>query len=243
MHQTLERIQADATPVVDGPLKVYFVAASLLLTVTGARLSSFVAVILIFSLLTTHAVGRAYFTFVRYPVWFLVPSLALITFVTPGQTAFEYSVLHVSEEGIRLATKTGLRSVASMSVLSFLALTTTVPQFVSALDRLGLPDSVVEMLLLVYRGIQVLIDESVRLYTAAKLRGGFTSRRSTFRTTKHVATSLLLSSLDSAEQLDLSMRSRCYSGRFPVREYESHGHAYAFGTLAVILLVRFGRLL
>ncbi|ADQ65959.1 cobalt ABC transporter permease [Halogeometricum borinquense DSM 11551] len=243
MHQTLEGIQAEATPVIDGPLKVYFVAVSLLLTATSARLPTFVAVIVVFSVLTTHAVGRAYFRFVRYPFWFLVPSLALITFVTPGQTVFEYSVLHVSEEGVRLAIRTGLRSVASLSVLSFLALTTTVPQLVSALDRLGLPDSIVEMLLLVYRGIQVLIDESIRLYTAAKLRGGFTSRRSTFRTTKHVATSLLLSSLDSAEQLDLSMRSRCYSGRFPVREYESHGHAYALGVLAVIVFVKFGQLL
>ncbi|AFK20906.1 cobalt ECF transporter T component CbiQ (plasmid) [Haloferax mediterranei ATCC 33500] len=240
MHRTLERIQADATPLVDGPVKVYFVLLSLLLTATSARFSSYVAAIVVFSLLTVHAVGRAYVTFLQYPIWFLLPSLVLIALVTPGTTTvFEYWILHISEEGLLLATKTGLRSIASLSVLSFLALTTTVPQLVSALRTLGLPDPLVEMLLLVYRGIQVLVDESIRLYTAAKLRGGFTSKRATFRTTKHVATSLLLSSLDSAEQLDLSMRSRCYDGVFPVRDYDSRGHTYALGALALLVFVRF----
>ncbi|ELZ95861.1 CbiQ protein (ABC-type cobalt transport system permease protein 1) [Haloferax mucosum ATCC BAA-1512] len=243
MQQTLERVQADATPLVDGPLTVYFVLLSLFLTATSGRISSYVTAIIVFSTLTFHAVGRSYVTFLRYPIWFLVPSLALVALVTPGPTsAFQYWIFDVSEAGVQLAVKTGLRSIASLSVLSFLALTTTVPQLVSALRALGLPDSIVELLLLVYRGIQVLVDESIRLYTAAKLRGGFSSRRATFRTTKHVAASLLLSSIDRAEQLDVSMRSRCYDGAFPVRDYDSRGHAYALCSLAVLLFARFGNL-
>ncbi|MFC6989043.1 energy-coupling factor transporter transmembrane component T family protein [Haloplanus sp. GCM10025708] len=146
--------------------------------------------------------------------------------------------MDVSERGVRTATTAGLRAIASLSVLSFLSLTTTVPQLVAALDELRLPESIIELMLLVYRGVQVLVEQAVRLDTAARLRGGFESRRTLFRTTKLVASSLLVSSLDRAEAFGTAMESRNYAGRMPVPEYESGGHATAGFVLVVLVAAR-----
>ncbi|MFC6989042.1 energy-coupling factor ABC transporter substrate-binding protein [Haloplanus sp. GCM10025708] len=84
MHRTLEAVQVDATPAVEGPLRVYFVLAALLLTATTTRTSVYAVAIVTFAALSTHAVGRAYVSLLRYPVSFLLPSLLLIAFLTPG---------------------------------------------------------------------------------------------------------------------------------------------------------------
>jgi len=235
MHRTLERIQTDATPAVHGPLRVYFVGLALLLTATATRLGVFVVATLAFGVLTVHAVGREYFELLRYPLAFLLPSVALVAAITPGTPVVELWVLSVTGRGLETAATVGLRAVASLTVLSFLVLTTTVPQLVAALDGLRLPDPVTELLLLVYRGIQVLVAESARLHTAARLRGGFRSRRHLFRTTKLVSASLLVSALDRAAAFGTAMESRNYAGRMPVTTSENGGYGVV-GTVFVALI-------
>lgn len=238
MHHTLERIQVDATPAVTGPLRVYVVGAGLLLTATATQPAAFAVAILAFGVLTLHAVGRAYFAVLRYPLAFLLPSLALVAVVTPGTPVVELWGVSITTRGLDVAATTGLRAVASLTVLSFLVLTTTVPQLVAALDDLRLPAPVVELLLFVYRGIQVLVGESTRLHTAARLRGGFRSRRSLFRTTKLVGASLLVSSLDRATAFGVAMESRNYAGRMPVASSESGGYAVAGVVVCALVAAR-----
>ena len=238
MHRTLERIQVDATPAVHGPLRVYFVGLALLLTATATRLGVFVVAALAFGVLTVHAVGREYFRLLRYPLAFLLPSVALVAAVTPGTPVAEFWVLSVTGRGLDTAATVGLRAVASLTVLSFLVTTTTVPQLVAALDGLRLPDPVTELLLLVYRGIQVLVAESARLHTAARLRGGFRSRRHLFRTTKLVSASLLVSALDRAAAFGTAMESRNYAGRMPVTTSENGGYGVVGAVFVALIAAR-----
>ena len=238
MHRTLERIQVDATPAVSGPLRVYFVGIALLLTATTTRLPVFAVATAAFGALTLQAVGRAYFGLLRYPLAFLLPSVALVAVITPGTPVAAVWRLSVTTRGIETAATVGLRAVASLTVLSFLTLTTTVPQLVAALDALRLPDPVTELLLLVSRGIQVLVSESARLHTAADSRGGFRSRRSLFRTTKLLAASLFVSSLDRATAFGTAMESRNYAGRMPVATTENGGHALVAAVLITLVATR-----
>ena len=238
MHRTLERIQVDATPAVCGPLRVYFVGAALVLTATTTRVGVFAVATATFGALTVHAAGRASLGLLRYPLAFLVPSVALVAVVTPGTPVAEVWRLSVTARGLETAATVGLRALASLTVLSFLISTTTVPQLVAALDGLRLPDPVTELLLLVYRGIQVLVAESTRLHVAARLRGGFRSRRHLFRTTKLVSASLLVSALDRATAVGTAMESRNYAGRMPVAASESRGYAVVGAVLAALIAAR-----
>lgn len=238
MHRTLEDVQVGATPAVLGPIRVYFVLAALLLTSTTTKVGVYVVAIAIFSVLSTLAVGRTYFRLLGYLLSFLVPSLLIIAVFTGDAPVFQFWLIGVSERGSKVAVTTGLRAVASLSVVLFLALTTTVPELVAALDEIHLPDPIVEFLLLVYRGIQVLVEQAVRLHTAARLRGGFESRRTLFMTTKLVGSSLLLSSIDRAEAFENAMESRNYAGRMPVPEFENGGHALVAIVLVVLVATR-----
>lgn len=238
MHRTLEAVQVTATPVVEGPLRVYFVLVALLLTATATRPAVYAVATVAFACLSIHAAGRAYLALLRYPLAFLVPSLLVVAVVTPGAPALDLPAVTLTDRGLAVAARTGLRAVASLSVLSFLALTTTVPELVAALDDLRLPSAVIELLLLVYRGIQVLVERSARLHTAARLRGGFDSRRALFRTTKLVGASLLVGSIDRAEAFERAMASRNYAGRMPVPEYESGGYAVVGVVLVALLAAR-----
>jgi cobalt/nickel transport system permease protein len=238
MHRTLERIQVDATPAVRGPLRVYFVGAALVLTATATGVGVFAAATVAFGALTLHAVGRAYVGLLRYPLAFLLPSVAVVAVITPGTPVAEVWRLSVTVQGLDTAATVGLRAVASLTVLSFLVSTTTVPQFVAALDDLRLPDPVTELLLLVYRGIQVLLAESARLHTAARLRGGFRSRRHLLRTTRLLSASLLVSALDRATAFGTAMESRNYAGRMPVSTTGNDGHAVVGAVLLALVAAR-----
>ena len=238
MHWTIEEVQIAATPAVEGPLRVYFVFSALALTTTATRWSTYLVAAAAFSLLSIHAVGRTYLRFFPYPLGFLLPSLAIIALTAPGEPVATYWVVELSDRGVDVAVTTGLRTVASLSVLSFLTLTTTAPELVAALDRLRLPDSVVELLLLVYRGIQVLVEQATRLHTAARLRGGFRSRRSQFRTTKLLGASLLVSAVDRATAAGTAMESRNYAGRMPVSDSENGGYLTVGAVLAVLVAAR-----
>ncbi|MDY6774712.1 MAG: cobalt ECF transporter T component CbiQ [Halobacteria archaeon] len=238
-HASLEKIQSSSTPLVDGELNVYFSFVGLLLGVAAPSRLTQLATAVVFVTLGLHAAGRDYLGFARLPVYFAVPSIGVILVFTSGETAFSVPlifdfVLRFSDRGVERAVTTALRSGASLSVLVYFILTTTVPVTFSALKRLRLPDFFVEFCLLTYRGIQILTDESERLQTAARARLGYSDRRSLFRSTKLIGFSLFLKSLTRAERMEESMRSRSYSGEMPSPRRQSSGHVYA--TLILLLL-------
>jgi cobalt/nickel transport system permease protein len=242
MHQTLERVQTEATPIISGPLAVYLTGICLIVTVTTGQVTTHILAAIIFASLTAHAIGREYVSLIQYPIWFLAPSLILITIITPGKAIMTLWHISISTAGVRLAFETGLRSVASLTILFFLAFTTTVPQLVTALNRLWIPDPIIELLLLSYRAVQVLLDETLRLSTAATLRGGQTSRYALFRTTKRLAASLLIRSIDRAERVEMAMQARGYHGEFPMRTQSNRGYIYSVGIILLLVMTGFGGL-
>lgn len=236
MHETLERTQVSSTPVIDGSLKVYLALVALAFAVASPSSTTRIACVLVFSGLAYHAAGRQALRLLTVPVAFLLPALAVVlVFTGGGETIASVWVLSITEVGLSTAIDTGLRSVASLSVLAFLVLTTPVPELFAALRRLRLPAFVVEMSLLVYRGIQVLLEEADRLRSAAGARLGFVDRTASVRTTKLVAGSLLVRSIDRAERVEDAMQARCYAGRMPTAEYRNRGYGYA--ALVIGLLI------
>lgn len=237
MHETLERVQVSSTPAIDGPLKVYVALLALAVAVASPTRTTQIACAVAFSGLAWHAAGTHALRLFVVPVTFLVPGLVVVLLVTPGgETLAEFWFLSIAEGGVSTATETGLRSLASLSVLGFLVSTTPIPELFAALRRLRLPAFVVELSLLVYRSIQVLIEEADRLRIAAGSRLGFVDRRTTVRSTKLLAGSLLIRSIDRAERLEDAMQARGYAGRMPTGEYDSRGHGYAALLLGALLL-------
>lgn len=134
MHETLERTQVSSTPVVEGSLKVYLALLTLAFAVASPSSATRIACALVFSGLAYHAAGRRALRLLTVPVTFLLPALAVVlVFASGGQTIASVWVLSITEVGLSIAIDTGLRSVASLSVLAFLVLTTPVPELFAAL--------------------------------------------------------------------------------------------------------------
>lgn len=234
MHKTLEAVQVSSKKIVRGDLKVAFVLISLFLTILSSKPTVYATSLLIFSALSIHAAGREYFRILRIPLIFLLPALAVIALVTHGNVLWKFSFITITEEGINLATEAILRALASFSILSYLILTTTIPEFFSFLKRVGLPKFIVEIAVLIYRSVQVLFDELERMDGAASSRLGYSSRRSFIRTASLLSYSLFLKTLNRAEKLEMSMQARCYSGKMPVKSENSSGWGIALLILIAI---------
>ena len=228
MHETLEEVQTVSRKIVDGDLRVYFSLFSLFFVVLSGKLSVHLVAFLIFSAMSIHAAGRHYLRVIRIPSFFLIPGIVILMLFIPGRSILEFQILplRVTDKGLEIAMVTAARAFASLSVLAYLILTTNIPEIFSALKRLKLPDFVVETALLMYRAIQILMDEAARLDRAASSRLGYISKRAFINTAALISYSLFIKSLVRAEKLDNAMESRCYRGEMPVMQNKSSGYGY-----------------
>ncbi len=234
MHATLEEVQLRSRKPIDGWLKVAFPLALAAVSVAAPPRVQ-ILVFGIFSALSAYAAGRRYIWFLKVPAAFVVPGAIAVALVVPGEHFLTVGPIAVSYAGVRAAAETLLRSATAVSCVAYLVLTTTVPEFVSTLKKMKIPDFVAEILLLVYRGIQVLFEEAERLDAAAAARLGYAGWRSFIGTTAMLAHALFLKSLRRAETIEMSMAARCYSGRMPVVEMRGSGFGIAAASaLAVI---------
>ncbi len=236
MHETFETVQLNSRKVVKGDLRVFFALTSLFLTVLSQNIHTYVLSLLIFSVLSYQAAGKVYLRILRIPMYFLLPSLFVVLIVTKGEVMYKLWIFEISKEGVNLAIITGLRAFASLSILLYLILTTTIPEFVSALRKLRVPEFIIEIAVLIYRCIQILLDEAERLNNAATSRLGYVNKRRFVSTAALLAYSIFLKSLSRSEKMERSMSARCYSGKMPVRSEKSSGWAIAILVLIAIAI-------
>lgn len=236
MHETLEEIQTSSRKPIDGNLKVYFSLFSLFFVVLSNSMAVYITALLLFSILALYSAGRSYIKLMKIPTYFLIPSALIIAYFIPGNEISTPFPINPTDEGLKLASTTVLRSYASLSILSFLVLTTTIPEMFAALKKLKLPGFIVEMSLLIYRTIQVLMDELERLDRSASSRLGYSSRKAFLRTSSLLAYSLFIKSLQRSEKMNLAMESRCYAGNMPVKSGKSSGYFLSLVVAALLIV-------
>ncbi len=231
--ETLEVIQIKSKKIIGGDLKIIFVFLSLMITVSSHCFTQIVALIT-FSILSIHAAGREFLKLMKIPTIFLIPT-AFGLMITEGKPIIQFGWFAITEEGIKTALAVLIRVLASFSILAYLILTTSIPEMVAFLKRLKLPSIFVELSLLIYRNIQILLNELKRLETSSETRLGNISKRAMLRTSSMLAYTIFLKTLDRSKKLELAMNSRCYSGHFPVKSEKSYG--YPIATLCIFLLI------
>ncbi len=235
MHETLEAVQMSSRKVVDGDLKVYLALSSLFLVMVLGKFSQIFAVV-IFSVLCVYADRKAYIRIIRVPAFFLLGALVVILLTIDGKALVGFWIFRITEESIETAISVLLRSTASLSVLSFLIMTTSIPEFITALSKLRIPKFIVEMLMLIYRTIQILFEEISKLDTAASSRLGYHGFRNMVRTASLLAFSAFMKSLKRSEIMEEALESRCYSGCYPLLQSRSRGAGISASIITAIVL-------
>ena len=134
-----------------------------------------------------------------------------------------------------------LRFVLTVGAALLLIATTGFPAICMALEKLGAPKIFTVQLLMLYRYLFVLIEESIRMIRAYPLRS-FPRRKMRFDIFRQLLGNLLLRTLDRAQRIHMAMLSRAFTGEIKVARNFSFGITESFylaGTIILLTLFRF----
>lgn len=142
-------------------------------------------------------------------LWLVLP------FSVPGQVIFTFGPLQATSPGIMHALHITLKANAIIIACITLVATMSVAVLGNALQALGVPAKVCQLLLMTYRYIFVFEEESRRLRRAAALRG-FTPTTSmrTYRTYAYMVGMILVRAWERARRVQDAMVCRGFRGRF-----------------------------
>ncbi len=172
-------------------------------------------------------------------MWLMLP----FSFSSPGRVLTAWGPLEITAEGLALALLLTIK--ANGVALGAMALLGTSPilELAAAARRLGAPEKLVALFLLMIRYFEVIRMEYARLRVAMRARGfrpGMNAR--TYRAWANLVGMLLVRSLDRAERVHAAMLCRGYTGRFWIDRRLALGRLdWAMGAgLATMMMVVVG---
>jgi len=149
--------------------------------------------------------------------------------------------LAVTVDGFNLGLLVLARVMGGFTCLAFLALTIPMTELFSELERIKIPQIVLELAMLMYRYIFVFLDEAVNMYHAQETRLGYISLKKSFKSMGILVSNLFIRTWFKGEKSYLAMESRCYDGSIKtLKEPES---LRSIGTRNFCLFISFEALL
>lgn len=176
---------------------------------------------------TTVALGKAplklYFKLLLAPLGFAVVSVLIIAFFSgSGQELLSFELigypLSIRSDGLELALLVLSRSISGMCCLYFLALTTPMIELFAVLKTSRLPESLIELSMLIYRYIFVFLDMALSIKYAQTVRLGYSNFRRSVSSMGMLGSTLFIRSWEQGDKLFLAMNSRCYDGKMTLFE-------------------------
>jgi len=134
----------------------------------------------------------------------------------------------------------GILAKFTVTMMALIALVSTTPisSLLAGLERLKVPRILIVQLGFLYRYIFLLIDRAqhiLRARAGRKLRN--LGIKTEIKTASSMIGSLLISSIDSAERVNIAMQARGFDGKFrTLRPIKINRADYIFAAIAVILL-------
>lgn len=132
------------------------------------------------------------------------------------QIALGSRYLIITEASLNAAARLVLVSLAAVSCLYFLVLTTPVPDLLFVLRKLHCPHLILELMLLIYRAIFLLLDLALSIRCAQNCRLGNRDFKTTIRSMGSMLAALLVQAVSRSSRMFSAMEARCYDGEFQV---------------------------
>lgn len=225
-------------------LKLTFTAVTLGLVLTGGPAVA-LATILAAAVLVLAA-GVPFPLFCRLlllPLGFLLPGVLVLALTTGKAVTWGVAVagwrVGFTEAGLALALLLGLRALAAVACLYFLALTTPLPAVLGVLRRVGVPALALEIAALTYRYLFVLERVARGIYLAQVVRGGYGSWRGGLYSLGLLASQLFLITHQRAQALYTALLARGYQDTLLVLPREHYWSGAAIGGFAGVAALLF----
>lgn len=203
-----------------------FISVSTLFICVVARLPLISLIILLSMGSLTIFVGKTslkyYLKLIIIPLGFLVLSTLAIILNISNEPLSPFSIL-LFDKYISITTTSFsyginliLLSLASVSCLYFLSLSTPITDLIYVLKLIHCPELIIELLMLIYRFIFVLLDISNSIYTSQKCRLGNKNFKTALKSASNLCAIIFILAFKKSFALYDSMESRCYDGQINV---------------------------
>ena len=177
----------------------------------------------------------------RYPGWFILGVVIFLPFVAGDTVLFSLGFLEIKQEGCLQVLLILIRFLCILTISLILFGTAPFLTSIKAMRSLGLPQTIVDMMLLSYRYLEELGDTLQTRQRAMKMRG-FKNKKFSLRNLKILAGltgSLLVSSYEKSKGVYQAMLLRGY-GQRPTSPLKSNSLAGQNKiTFIVTLLIAF----
>lgn len=183
------------------------------------------SIFIIMSFLTIFVANiplNKYLKIMAMPIVFLMISIISILLSISPNDIFIFSVkisnkyIGITRESLTESINTLSRVWASISSTFFLALTTPLNNIIKILKKLKLPNVLIELLVLIYRFIFIVLDESKDIIMAEEMKFGYNNMRNSFRSIALLIKSLFIRVLLRYEDMIISLDSKLYNGEFKI---------------------------
>jgi cobalt/nickel transport system permease protein len=162
-----------------------------------------------------------------FPLGFAIMSVAGIILITGGQDIFwRWDLLpgfslSITRESINQGFFVFCRVIGGMSAMCFISLTTPMTDIFTAFRQCRMPESVIDLMMMIYRTIFILMDQVIQIYQAQVMRLGYSTYRESITSFSSLCGASFIASWDAGEDLIRAMDARCYDGKFALLG-ESH---------------------
>ncbi|MBA7553084.1 Energy-coupling factor transporter transmembrane protein EcfT [subsurface metagenome] len=149
----------------------------------------------------------------KWVAMFVLSFFVILAFTFPGEEIANFYFLSITAEGLYTGSLITVRAFSAVILIFPMIGTMRFDTTIKALDKLKVPNSLVQMLMFTYRYIFVFADEFQRVWTAMESRG-FKLRTTLYalRTIGKAMGMLFVMSYERAERVYRAMRSRGYTG-------------------------------
>ncbi len=146
---------------------------------------------------------------------FLILLWLVLPITQPGSLLYPNAPVPLTREGVLLAAQITLKSFSILTLLISLVATMTVATLGNALNSLGIPGKLNQLLMVSYRYIFVIEQEYQRLARAAKIRGFQPGTNlHTYRTYAYLAGMLFVRASMRGQRVYQAMLCRGFHGRY-----------------------------
>jgi cobalt/nickel transport system permease protein len=199
--------------------------------------------IILMGFITVRKGGIPFFFYLKLmllPFSFLIIAVITIAInVVDGSSGilFSFKILGgnigATNTSVLLALGLILKSLAAVSCLYFLSLSTPMTDILYVLKRLRVPKLIVELMHLIYRFIFIMLNSMQMIVTAQTSRLGYSNSTRAFRSSAQLIASIFIKSYTRSQDIYSALEARGYEGEINVLEEE---HKYKADNIFLIIL-------
>jgi len=227
-------------------LKFWTLLALIIICVASMSVLTGIFLTIVMMSLAVFAGGlkiHQYVQIITLPVSFLlIAGLALLFEISPDPVG----VINLSVFGSWLSVTASAqertativsRALGAVSCLTFLSVTTPMPDIIGVLRKARCPDLLIDLMYLIYRYIFILLSLHHHMRDAAKSRLGFIDYRTSMRSTGKIYANLLSRSYVFASRNFDAMESRLYDTGIRFLEHKHKLTPVDIGISAALLII------